>query len=128
MESLRNLDLSKIKKYHSRYYVPHNLCLVVTGRISTQALLKKIQETIESRARLHNQDAGPKPDGWKRPFVETESAVVPKINSDSSIFVEFPAKEEKFGEITMVMIGPSPEEELILTVRINKVSWNCSDA
>jgi Zn-dependent M16 (insulinase) family peptidase len=127
LESLRKLDLSKIKKYHSRYYVPHNLCLVVTGRISTRTLLEKVQETIESRAHLHKQDTGPKPEGWKRPFVETESAVVPKIDTDSSIFVDFPAKEEKFGEVTMVMIGPHPDEELILSVGFNMTNFYCSD-
>jgi Zn-dependent M16 (insulinase) family peptidase len=127
MESLRKLDLGKIKKYHSSYYVPHNLCLVVTGRLSTSALLEEVQNTIENRARLHKQDIGPRPEGWKRPFVETESAVAPKLDSDSSIVVEFPAKEEKFGEITMIMIGPSPDDELTLSVRPNRVTTDCSD-
>lgn len=122
LESLRKLDLTKIKKYHSSYYAPHNLCLVVTGRLSTHALLEEVQKTIENRAHLHKQDVGPKPDGWKRPFVETESAVVPNLNSDSSMVVEFPAKEEKFGEVRMVMIGPSPDDELTLSVSLGRVA------
>jgi len=116
MESLRKLDLDKIKKYHSSYYAPHNLCLVVTGRISTVALLHELQKTVESRARIHGQNLGVKPGGWKRPFVETESAVTPKIDSDSSLVVDFPAKEERFGQVTVITIGPSPEDMLTLTV------------
>ncbi|KIM20884.1 hypothetical protein M408DRAFT_30019 [Serendipita vermifera MAFF 305830] len=111
MEALRTLNLAKIQDYHSRYYAPHNLCLVVTGRLSTQALLEEVQKTIEVRAGVHEQDKGIKPDEWKRPFMETESAIVPKIESNSSISVEFPAKEERFGEITIVTIGPSPDDE-----------------
>jgi hypothetical protein len=95
---------------------------VVTGRLSTHALLEEVQKTIENRAHLHKQDVGPKPDGWKRPFVETESAVVPNLNSDSSMVVEFPAKEEKFGEVRMVMIGPSPDDELTLSVSLGHVA------
>jgi len=98
MESLRKLDLDKIKKYHSSYYAPHNLCLVVTGRISTVVLLNELQKTVENRARIHGQNVGVKPEGWRRPFVETESAVIPRLDSDISIVVEFPAKEERFGD------------------------------
>lgn len=116
MEALRKLDLDQIKKYHTKYYAPHNLCLIVTGRLSTKALLQEIQKTIEARAALHGQNVGVKPDGWRRPFVETESANAPHLDADTSLDVEFPAKEEKFGQLSMISMGPSPYDSLTLGV------------
>jgi len=116
MEALRELDLDQIKKYHSAYYAPHNLGLVVTGRLSTKALLEEIQQTIEARAISHGQNLGIKPEGWKRPFVETASVTTPVLDADTSLNVEFPAKEEKFGQIRMITIGPPPHDGITLGV------------
>ncbi|PVF93786.1 hypothetical protein CPB86DRAFT_714671 [Serendipita vermifera] len=112
MEALRKLSLTEIQAYHSKYYAPHNLCLVITGRMSTHSLLQQVQDTIETRAIVHGQNKGPKPEDWKRPFMETDSALVPTIDKKTEISVQFPAKEEKYGEIRIVMVGPSPEDEL----------------
>jgi Zn-dependent M16 (insulinase) family peptidase len=117
MEALRELNLDKIKEYHREYYNPHNLCLVVTGRLSTQALLEEIEKTVEARATLHGQNLGVKPEGWKRPFVETDSATIPEFKEDASLDVEFPAKEENSGRISIIMRGPSQEDTLTLGVR-----------
>jgi Zn-dependent M16 (insulinase) family peptidase len=116
MEALRELNLDQIKKYHSAYYMPHNLGLIVTGRLSTKALLEEIQKTVEARAISHGQNLGIKPDGWKRPFVETASATIPVIDADLSLDVEFPAKEEKFGQIRMITIGPPPDDRVTIIV------------
>jgi Zn-dependent M16 (insulinase) family peptidase len=112
MEALRQLSLEEIQAYHSKYYAPHNLCLIITGRMSTSSLLQQVQKTIESRAILHGQDKGPKPEGWKRPFVETDSAIVPRLDKKTEIQVQFPAKEEKYGEVRIVMVGPKPDDEV----------------
>lgn len=116
MEALRELSLGQIKAYHAEYYVPNNLCILVTGRLSTQQLLEQVQNTIETRAITHEQNKGPKPVGWKRPFMDTESAVVPDLVSNTSVEVEFPAMEEKFGELTVTTIGPSPQDGITLGV------------
>lgn len=71
---------------------------------------------MEAQAIAHNQDRGMKPDDWKRPFVDTESSVIPVIDVDRSITVEFPSKETKFGSVRMVMIGPHPDDHITGTV------------
>jgi Zn-dependent M16 (insulinase) family peptidase len=116
MEALRELNVDQIRKYHSAYYVPHNLSLVVTGRLSTKALLEEIQKTVEARAISQGQNLGIKPDGWKRPFVETASATIPVLDADTSLDVEFPAKEERFGKIRMITIGPPPDDVITIGV------------
>ena len=62
--------------YHKTYYVPHNLSLIVTGKLSggTASLLKVVQEQVEPNIIAHGQNHGPRPQGWKRPFLETDSA------------------------------------------------------
>jgi Zn-dependent M16 (insulinase) family peptidase len=118
------LDLEKIKEYHKSYYVPHNVCLVVTGRLSTQALLEEVTKTVEAQAVLHQQDHGVKPDDWKRPFMDTKSAVIPTIDMDRSITAEFPSKETKFGSVRMVMIGPHPDEDVDSMVSSIKFTYS----
>jgi len=86
------------------------------------ALLNELQNTVERRARIHGQNVGVKPEGWRRPFVETKSAVVPNLDSDTSIVVEFPAKEERFGGIKVVMIGPPPSDG-VTSVVSNKMDF-----
>lgn len=48
MEALRVLTPEQIRKYHSTYYVPHNLSLIVGGKLSsgTSSLLRVIQDQI----------------------------------------------------------------------------------
>ncbi|KIO20924.1 hypothetical protein M407DRAFT_10649 [Tulasnella calospora MUT 4182] len=65
MERLRVLTVEKIREYHGEYYVPHNLCLVVVGRMPTSTLLDVLQSQVEPDILKHGQD-GP-PAGWKRP-------------------------------------------------------------
>lgn len=76
--------------------MPHNLTLIVTGKLSsgTSTLLSVIQEQIEPSLIAHGQNRGPRPPGWKRPFVETSSAVRPPIKETIEETVEFPEKDE----------------------------------
>lgn len=130
MEALRTLSLEKIKAYHKSYYASHNLCLVVTGHLSTAALLDQIEKTVEkniiqrSGYLLSNEDVSKEragsidsgyhpPEGWKRPFLETESSRLPVLDKDQELIVEFPAKEERYGDVTLIMLGPKPDEEIL---------------
>ena len=139
MESLRVLNMDKIKAYHNDYYAPHNLCLVVTGRLSAASLLNRIEETIEEDTlrRMGSTIASEEtdeeyvsapggdyhpPKGWVRPFIETVSSRVPVLEKDEEIVVEFPAKEERFGEVTMVMLGPKPDQEIVHAVSSSQLS------
>lgn len=56
-----------VREYHRSYYTPHNLCLVVVGRLPSQTLLDVLQNDVEPTILKHGQ-TGP-PSGWKRPCV-----------------------------------------------------------
>ena len=85
-----------VRKYHSNYYVPHNLALIVAGKFSsgTSSLLRVVQEQIEPNLISHGLNHGPSPAGWKRPYVETASAVRNPIPATTKHTVEFPEKDE----------------------------------
>ncbi|KAI6047558.1 Metalloenzyme, LuxS/M16 peptidase-like protein [Pisolithus marmoratus] len=110
MEALRLLTVEQIRKYHGTYYVPHNVSLIVTGKLSngTQSLLSVIQDKVEPTIIAHGQNRGPRPNGWKRPFVETPSANREPIKQTVKKVVEFPEKDESQGELVITFSGPSP--------------------
>ncbi|EPQ60716.1 hypothetical protein GLOTRDRAFT_30984 [Gloeophyllum trabeum ATCC 11539] len=110
MEALRVLTIEQIRKYHGTYYVPHNLSLIICGKLSsgTNSLLKLLQEQVEPRIVEHGQNKGVKPPGWKRPFVETASAIRPGIKANVVEHVEFPEKDESVGEVMISYVGPPP--------------------
>ena len=94
--TLAPLIFLPVREYHSNYYVPHNLALIVTGKLSngTSSLLRVVQEQIEPNLISHGQNHGPSPSGWKRPFVETASAIRTPIPTTMKHIVEFPEKDE----------------------------------
>lgn len=85
-----------VRNYHASYYVPHNLCLIVAGKLSsgTSSLLSVIQDKIEPNLIAHGQNQGPRPTGWRRPFVETPSANRPPLPKSLTRTVEFPEQDE----------------------------------
>ena len=87
-----------VRKYHATYYVPHNLSLIVGGKLSsgTSSLLDVIQREVEPTLISHGQNKGPRPPGWKRPFVETASAKRLPIAETTRSTVEFPEKDESW--------------------------------
>jgi Zn-dependent M16 (insulinase) family peptidase len=106
MDALRVLNIDQIRDYHGSYYLPHNLCLFATGKIDPEKLLKVLQDEVEPSIIKHNQDRGRKPEGWKRPFVETPSKNPPHIAKDRTEVVEFPEKDESqyFGQYMLVSV------------------------
>ncbi|KAI0080089.1 hypothetical protein K474DRAFT_1590638 [Panus rudis PR-1116 ss-1] len=110
MEALRSLTVEKIRDYHRTYYVPHNLTLIVAGKLAsgTRSLLDVVQEKIEPSVVEHGQNKGPKPPGWKRPFVETASANRKPIATTVKEDVEFPEQDESVGELQINFMGPPP--------------------
>lgn len=109
MEALRVLTPEQIRNYHSTYYVPHNLTLIVGGKLSsgTNSLLQVVQDQVEPSLIEHGQNKGPRPEGWKRPFVETASADRKPITQDLKEVVEFPEKDESMGELIINFVGPA---------------------
>ncbi|KAG9018965.1 hypothetical protein FRB90_007729 [Tulasnella sp. 427] len=108
MERLRVLTVEKIREYHGEYYVPHNLCLLVVGRMPTSTLLDVLQNQVEPDILKHGQ-VGP-PEGWKRPFMETPSLKKPQVSKPLTEVIEFPEKDESQGEIAMSFVGPTYED------------------
>ncbi|KAI0068340.1 hypothetical protein BV25DRAFT_1875780 [Artomyces pyxidatus] len=114
MENLRQLTVEQIREYHKKYYVPHNLSLIVGGKLSsgTSSLLSVIQKEVEPNLIAHGYDKGYRPPGWKRPFQETPSVKRPPIKENITEVVEFPEKDESMGEITIGFLGPETDEFL----------------
>jgi Zn-dependent M16 (insulinase) family peptidase len=102
-----------VRDYHGTYYVPHNLSLIITGKLSggTTSLLSVLQEKVEPSIIEHGQNVGIHPPGWKRPFVETASRKRDLIENLRET-VTFPEKDESIGEIYIAHLGPSPSDFL----------------
>lgn len=128
MSALRVLNIDKIRDYHQQYYAPHNAALVVCGPLARADLLDSLAPVEERlKSKRNAQPEGPR--GWKRPFVETDSAVPPTIDGSKTeqpgldpadppaegskpdpkrrrAFVDFPEKDESVGEIQVSWVGP----------------------
>lgn len=105
------------------YYVPHNLSLIVSGKLvgGTSSLLKVVQEQVEPNIVAHGQNHGPRPQGWKRPFLETDSAKRVPIPRTIKETVEFPEKDESMGELMMAFMGPPTHNFLERKVLTNSI-------
>ncbi|KAG8742736.1 hypothetical protein FRC12_015287 [Ceratobasidium sp. 428] len=110
MEALRVLTVEQIRDYHKSYYVPHNLCLIVSGKLKTQELLHVLQTKVEPSILAHGPAQGPKPAGWKRPFVETASSRQPNLKGVTRATIDFPEQDESAGEVGVSFQGPPPTE------------------
>jgi Zn-dependent M16 (insulinase) family peptidase len=120
MERLRALELATIKNYHSTYYQPQNLCLIVAGRLSTSKLIAELQSAIEPQLISRRRDIDMKGkypfESWKRPFFDTEGSSIPNLE-DKSVDVEYPSQQSKFGAVRIVFPHPSRPDAVIETVR-----------
>lgn len=114
MEALRKLTVEQIREYHKTYYVPHNLSLIVAGKLSsgTETLLSVVQNKVEPSIIAHGQDKGPKPADWNRPFLETPSARRTPIKELIEHTVEFPEKDESSGELLINFMGSRTDDLL----------------
>ena len=108
------LIYAAVRNYHSKYYVPQNLGLIVAGKFlgGTEELLSVVQEKVEPTIVNHGQNGGPRPRGWSRPFLETPSAIREPFRKDISSVVEFPEKDESVGELLIVFMGPPMDQYL----------------
>ncbi|GHT84478.1 metalloprotease [Actinomycetota bacterium] len=132
MAALRVLTIDDIRAYHAQYYMPHNAALVLCGALDRAALFETLQQIdarfVEQQCALGEQG----PPGWRRPFVETESAVAPVIDASRlevpgvddaapplqplrrRAYIEFPEKDESVGEVQISWIGPHISDTLAL--------------
>ncbi|KAG5517831.1 hypothetical protein PMAC_000285 [Pneumocystis sp. 'macacae'] len=110
LESLRTLNIETIRKYHSEYYLPQNLCLIITGKVDICKLFYVLDEIIEPSI-LKNLT----PDliHWKRPWVD--SIKTPPLTESCKEIVLFPDEDESAGEVLLGWLGPSANDFTILT-------------
>ncbi|ETW86965.1 Metallo peptidase M16 [Heterobasidion irregulare TC 32-1] len=112
--ALRKLTVEQIRAYHAKYYVPHNLTLIVAGRLpsGTETLLSVIDKQVEPSIIAHGQAKGPSPEGWKRPFLETPSVRRSPLKETIKKTIEFPSSDESNGELMIGFLGPHMDDFL----------------
>lgn len=125
MSALRVLTIDDIRAYHKEYYAPHNTAVVVCGPLDREALLDALMVTeaaLVEKGHVHGPQGPP---GWRRPFLETGSAVPPVIDGQRleiegvdpadppasdplrrRVFVDFPEADESVGEVQLTWVGP----------------------
>ena len=78
----------------------------------TPSILSVLQEQVEPSIIAHGQNHGPKPAGWRRPFLETPSANRPPIAKSCQNTVDFPGKDGSLGKLIISYLGPPRSEFL----------------
>ena len=71
-----------------------------------------VQNKVEPVIIAHGQNQGPRPKGWKRPFLETLSARRPAFTQTIRDSLEFPEKDESVGELQIGFVGPEQQDFL----------------
>ncbi|GAA5806689.1 hypothetical protein MFLAVUS_000037 [Mucor flavus] len=98
MERLRELSVEKIRDYHQSYYRPDNLCLIVTGKVDKDELLKALEPVEESIIKK-----GPLPE-MQRPWVSTGD--FPDLQENITETVLFADEDESMGSVLLAWNGP----------------------
>lgn len=84
-------------------YVPQNVTVMAIGSALDPAkLLATLQEKVEPTFVRAGMDEGPRPRGWRRPFVESSTVDnPPEIVENETQEVLYPSRSETVGSITM---------------------------
>lgn len=101
MKNLRELTIEKIRNYHSDYFRPENICLLISGKIDHQKVFQSL-ERIEKK--ILNR---PQRNDFKRPWV---TSPIPPFKESVTKVVEFPDESETIGEVLIGMKGPHYNE------------------
>lgn len=132
MSALRVLTIDEIRDYHARYYAPHNAAIVLCGPLDRTELFSALQSIDDRFVQMGTAKGELGPPGWKRPFVETASAMPPVIDGTElagagvddadppanrdrrRVFVNFPERDESIGEVQISWLGPTMDDSLEL--------------
>ncbi|KAI7904653.1 Metalloenzyme, LuxS/M16 peptidase-like protein [Cokeromyces recurvatus] len=104
MERLRELSVEKIRNYHQSYYRPDNLCLIITGRVDKDELLKALEPVEES---IIKKGSLPK---MQRPWISTGD--FPNLEKNIEETVLFADEDESMGTVLIAWNGPMCNEFL----------------
>ncbi|KAJ9110677.1 hypothetical protein QFC19_001506 [Naganishia cerealis] len=107
LDALRKLTVEEIRQFHSDAYKPWNVCLHVDGSIPIDHLMRILNETVDPMILANTKIEGNTifPATWKRPFLETPSAVGPVVEKDVRKVVDFMDKDETVGEVVIAWKG-----------------------
>ena len=106
-----------MEDFHEKFYVPHNACLIICGRLSggTESVLAMLDREIETNFIAHGYNGGHRPRGWIRPIVETGSGSrMP--HKTSRACVPIPGDKWTRGSTMMVYQGPRIEDFIDIEV------------
>lgn len=92
------LSLYSVRQYHKSYYRPDNLCLIITGKVDKDELLKALEPVEESIIKK-----GPLPE-MQRPWVSTGN--FPNLEKNIEDTVLFADEDESMGTLLIAWNGP----------------------
>ncbi|KAJ9248250.1 hypothetical protein DTO207G8_7552 [Paecilomyces variotii] len=100
MEQLRVLTAERIRQFHRDMYQPKNLCLIITGEVDHEDMLRTLDKFEDGILDIIPSPQAP----FKRPWVESRQA--PALPQSIVETVEFPEDDESSGEIEIRFLGP----------------------
>ncbi|WVO17244.1 hypothetical protein L204_104936 [Cryptococcus depauperatus] len=112
MHKLRVLTAQHIRDYHAKYYKPYNLCLVIDGAVPIPELFKILNDEVDPIILAQNSSQPIPPPDWKRPFVDSPSALPISIPKSIVKVVDFMDDDESVGELAINFLGPPPTDHL----------------
>lgn len=119
MKALRVLSAQRIRDFHKEMYQPKNMCLVLTGDIDHDDLLRILDDFEDTII-----DDVPKLDApFKRPWVDSEpSAPLTETKIET---VYFPEEDESMGEIMVFYEGPAHNDHMQCSAMTILLSYLC---
>ncbi|KAL9658391.1 hypothetical protein ABK040_015711 [Willaertia magna] len=96
VENLRSLTLDKVKKFHSEYYVPNNLNVIIVGHLKIEELIDELTDAIETKIlKKQEQQAFKTVENiWRQP--------VPPLKSSVKKEIVYPSDEEESGHYVVI--------------------------
>lgn len=98
MKNLReSTNIEKIRKYHSNYYRPENLSIVIAGQVTLEEVMKALAP-IEAKIAKRKASYPPFVVPWQTP--------VSPLKESKDVKVLFPSDEEESGLVYIGFLGP----------------------
>lgn len=97
--SLTLFFICLVREYHSQFYSPENLVIIITGKLDQVHLLSTLEQ-IDKSILDRRVPKVPKPRPWN-PAPE-----IPNLKHNTVETVLFPGESESLGEVTVTWLGP----------------------
>ena len=98
MANLReSTDNTKVRAYHSQFYRPENLGIIITGQVQAEEVFRALEAVEEAAAA----------EGERGPFLRPWEGEVPRLELGREVEVPYPADDEDNGMVYVAWRGPS---------------------